>query len=342
MLESRSMADILPLGKLKPDLLQKCLDRHRIEDSKVKVGPGLGEDAAAIDMGDHYLLLAADPITFTPERIGWYAVHVNGNDIAAMGGTPHYFLSTVLLPEQGATAEMVDSIFADVAEACREIGCVPVGGHTEIALGLDRPIVAGAMVGKVARDHLVTSSGAEPGDMLLLSKGIAIEATAILAQEKADEVTQELGANFQQKAARFIEDPGISVLPASHAACKNGKVHALHDPTEGGIANALWELAEASDVGIIVMESEIPRYWESTQLARLFDINLLGAIASGALLIAVPEPDTPDVMKNLNEASIEAQIIGRVVEKKQGVKMLIGNEPVELPRYSTDELTRVL
>jgi hydrogenase maturation factor len=293
-------------------------------------------------MGDHYLLLAADPITFTPERIGWYAVHVNGNDIAAMGGKPQYFLSTVLLPEQEATAVMVDSIFADVADACREIGCVPVGGHTEITSGLERPIVAGAMVGKVGRDRLVTSSGAEPGDMLLLTKGIAIEATAILAREKAEEVTRELGAVFQQKAARFLEDPGISVLPASHAANKNGKIHALHDPTEGGIANALWELAEASDVGIIVIESEIPRYWESTQLARLFDINLLGAIASGALLIAVPEPDTSDVMNHLNEASIEAQVIGRVVEKTQGVKMLIGNERVELPCYSTDELTRVL
>jgi hydrogenase maturation factor len=237
---------------------------------------------------------------------------------------------------------MAERIFSDITDACREIGCVPVGGHTEITFGLERPIVSGAMVGEVPRDRLVTSAGAEPGDVLVLSKGIAIEATAILAREKAEEITQELGADFQKKAARFLEDPGLSVLEASRIACKDGKVNALHDPTEGGIANALWELAEASNVGLVVLESEIPRYWESVQLARLFGINLLGAIASGALLIAAPEPDITGVVESLNEAGIEGQVIGRVVEKKQGVKMLSGDERVELPRFDTDEMTKVL
>jgi hydrogenase maturation factor len=336
------MDEILPLGKLKPDLLKELLDRYGIDDPKVKVGPGFGEDAAAIDMGDRTLLLTSDPITFTPKRIGWYAVHVNANDIASMGGTPQYFLATVLLPDEQATAEMADRIFTDITDACREIGCVPVGGHTEITLGLDRPIVSGAMVGEVVNDQLVTSAGAEPGDMLILSKGIAIEATAIIAQEKAEEVTQELGVDFQEKAARFLEDPGLSVLQASRSVCKDGKVNALHDTTEGGIANALWELAEASDVGLIVIDSEIPRYWESVQLARLFNINLLGAISSGALLIATPEPDTSSVLENLSEAGIEGQVIGRVVDKKQGIKMLSGNERIDLPRFNADELTKVL
>jgi hydrogenase maturation factor len=336
------MYESLPLGKLKPNLLKKLLDRYGIEDPKVKVGPGYGEDAAAIDLGDRTLLLTSDPITFTPERIGWYAVHVNGNDIASMGGTPQYFLATVLLPEDQATEEMADRIFSDITDACHEIGCVPVGGHTEITFGLDRPIVSGAMVGEVDSDQLITSAGAEPGDMLILSKGIAIEATAILAQEKAEEITQELGADFQEKAARFLEDPGLSVLQASRSVCKDGKVNALHDPTEGGIANALWELAEASDVGLIVIDSEIPRYWESVQLARIFGINLLGAISSGALLITTPEPDTSSVLENLSEAGIEGQVIGRVVDKKQGIKMLSGNERIELPRFDADELTKVL
>lgn len=337
------MSDRLPVGKLKPDLLATLLSRHGIEDPRVRIGPGFGEDAAAIDMGDRYLLMAADPITFTPERIGWYAVHVNANDIAAMGGTPQFFLSTILLPEGRATTDTADRIFADITEACREVGCTPVGGHTEITHGLDRPIVAGAIVGEVSRDRLVTSSGAQPGDDIILTRGIAIEATAILAREKADEVTTNLGEDFQKKACRFLEDPGISVLEASRAACRDVKIHALHDPTEGGLANALWELAEASGVGLIVNESEIPRYMESTRLAELFDLNLLGAISSGALLIASADSDTSRILHNLSEADIQAHVIGRVVEKTRGV-MLQGSEErlVDMPRFDADEITRVL
>jgi hydrogenase maturation factor len=248
----------------------------------------------------------------------------------------------LLLPEKGATPEMVDHIFADVAQACREVGCVPVGGHTEITHGLERPIVSGAMVGEVAHDRLVTSSGARAGDMLILTCGIAIEATAILARERAEEVTEKLGAEFQDKAARFLDDPGLSVLAAARAANTHGAVHAFHDPTEGGIANALWELAEASGVGLAVMDTEIPRYWESVQLAEMLGLNLLGAIASGALLIAVPEPETPKVLEDLAEAGVDGYVIGRVVEKALGVKLMRGEEKLELPRFNADEVTRIL
>jgi hydrogenase maturation factor len=337
------MDESLPLGKLKPHLLKDLLSRYGIDDERVRVGPLYGEDAAAIDLGDRYLLLAADPITFTPERIGWYAVQVNANDIAAMGGTPQFFLSTILLPEDGATAEMADRIFADITDACREVGCTPVGGHTEITYGLDRPIVSGTMVGEVAKDRLVTSSGAQPGDMLILTRGIAIEATAILAREKADEVAAEFGDDFQKKASGFLEDPGISVVSASRIVCSNGTVHALHDPTEGGLANALWEMAEASDVGLVVVDSEIPRYWESTRLAELFGIELLGAIASGALLIAVAESETAQILESLSTGGMDGQVIGRVTEKNQGVKLLRGEQhTVDLPRFEADEIARVL
>ena len=336
------MADFLPLGKLKPQLLRSFLSRHVVADPRVLVGPQIGEDAAAIDMGDRYLLLAADPITFTPDRIGWYAVQVNANDIAAMGGRPLYFLSTLLLPERAMTAEETEAIFADVADACRELGCTPVGGHTEVASGVDRPILSGTMIGEVERDRLVTSSGARSGDMLVLARGIAIEATAILARERAEDVRSALGADFQRKAVRFLEDPGLSVLAASRAACAAEGVHAMHDPTEGGIANALWELAEASEVGVVVSETEIPRYWESNELAKLFGIDLLGAIASGALLIATAEKQTSQVLERLSSAGIAANVIGRVVNPETGVSLLRGEQTIPLPRFDADELTRVL
>jgi hydrogenase maturation factor len=333
---------LLPDGKLPVQLLRELLSRLAIDDLSVKVGPAVGEDAAAIDRGDHYLLLAADPITFLPKRVGWYAVQVNANDIAAMGGTPQYFLSTILLPSGTATEEMIREILSDVASACRELGCLAVGGHTEVTPGIDRPIVAGAMVGEVEKDKLLTSGGAKPGDMLLVTKGIAIEATAILAHERAAEIRESCGEEFLERASAFLEDPGLSVLPASRAAVEAGGVTAMHDVTEGGIANALWELAEASRAGIVVIESEIPRFWESVRLAERFSMNLLGAIGSGALVLTTPEAETERILSSMRDQGTEAFVIGRVVPESQGVKLVRGQDSLELPRFTTDEVSRVL
>jgi thiamin-phosphate kinase len=333
---------LLPDGKLPIALLRELLSRLAIDDVRVKVGPAVGEDAAAIDRGDHYLLLAADPITFVPQRIGWYAVQVNANDIAAMGGKPQYFLSTILLPSGEATEEMVRGILSDIASACRELGVLAVGGHTEVTGGIDRPIVAGAMVGEVEKDKLLTSAGAQPGDMVLVTKGIAIEATAILAQERESEVRESFGEEFQKKAAGFLTDPGLSAVPASAAAVEAGGVTAMHDVTEGGIANSLWEVAEASNVGMVVIESEIPRYWESTRIAERFKMDLLGAIGSGALILTAPEPRTESLIAAMAERGTDAFVIGRIVSEDQGVVMVRGKERLPLPRFETDEVGRVL
>jgi hydrogenase maturation factor len=178
--------------------------------------------------------------------------------------------------------------------------------------------------------------------MVLLTKGVAIEATAILAQERAKEVSQSFGENFQVRAAAFLEDPGLSVVPASRAAVEAGGVTAMHDVTEGGIANALWEVAEASNAGIVAIETEIPRFWESTRLAERFQLNLLGAIGSGALVLTAPESDTERILGAMKEAGTETYVIGRVVEREQGVKLVRGHESIEIPRFTTDEVARVL
>jgi hydrogenase maturation factor len=198
------------------------------------------------------------------------------------------------------------------------------------------------MVGEVEKDKLLTSGGAQPGDMVLVTKGIAIEATSILAQERARAVRESFGEEFQIKSAAFLTDPGISVVPASIAAVEAGGVTAMHDVTEGGIANALWEVAEASNAGMVVIESEIPRFWESTRLAERFRMDLLGAIGSGALILTAPEPVTEGLIAAMAEKGTDAFVIGRVVPKDQGVLMVRGKERLPLPRFGTDEVGRVL
>ena len=207
--------------------------------------------------------------------------------------------------------------------------------------GIDRPIVSGAMVGEVDKSCLKTTSGANEGDLILLTQGIAIEATAILARERKDAVRDRFGADFQEKAAAFLTDPGISVVKAGSRAAKVEGVGAMHDVTEGGVATALWELAQASDVGLVVQESEIPRFWESSQLAKTYDFDLLGAVGSGALLITVSEQGTQDVLDAMLEQDVPAHVIGRIVGKDRGLKLRRGNEDRDLPLYPQDELVRI-
>src|SRR3990170_4628221 len=182
----------LRLGKPPLEVLERLFRLVEIRDPRVLVGPRVGEDAAVVDIGDRYLVAKVDPITFVAEEIGWYAVHINANDLAVRGARPCWFLMTLLLPEGRADEKMLEGIFAQVQDACRAIGATLVGGHTEVTRGLDRPILAGAMLGEVEKDRLVTTAGARPGDAVLLTKGIAVEGTSIVARE-CDSLLAERG-----------------------------------------------------------------------------------------------------------------------------------------------------
>ncbi len=159
---------LLPAGKLPPALLERLLARFAPSDPRLIVGPRPGEDAAVIDFGDRYLIAKTDPITFATSEIGWYAVNVNANDIAVMGGAPRWFLATVLLPAGRATAGLAEVIFAQIHQACAALGVSMAGGHTEITHDLDRPIVCGTMLGEAPHGALTTTANARPGDALLL------------------------------------------------------------------------------------------------------------------------------------------------------------------------------
>ena len=249
---------LLPTGKLPPELLDELLARHSRPDPRVVLGPRTGEDAAIIDMGDRYLVAKTDPITFATDEIGWYAVNVNANDVACCGAAPKWFLATLLLPEQRTDSALVERVFGQIAQACAALDVTLCGGHTEITYGLDRPIVVGQMLGEVSPDAFLTTSGALPGDALILTKGIALEGTAIIASEKRAELAGTMDGEELDRCADLLHDPGISVVPDADCAIAAGGVHALHDPTEGGLATSLWELARAAGVGVRIDEDALP------------------------------------------------------------------------------------
>jgi len=336
------MSDGFPLGKLPADVLARLLAACAPSDPRVIVGPGIGLDAAVIDLGDRLLVAKTDPITFATDSIGWYAVQVNANDIATTGAAPCWFMATVLLPESRANEQLAEEIFAQIHSACAAIGVSLIGGHTEITHGLDRPIVVGAMLGQVARDRLVISSGAQPGDALLLTKGIAVEGTAIMAREKANEL-REFDAAFLERCRNFLTEPGLSVVRDAAIATRYaaGRVHAMHDPTEGGLATGLRELAQASGVGLMIEADAVPVYPETQALCRATGLDPWGLIASGALLMAVEAADAETVARALEAQGIRAAVIGQVTEVTHGVK-LHGPEGIRnLPRFERDEIARL-
>src|SRR5204862_1462016 len=324
----------LPLGKLPGDLLQTILDKHAPRDPRVVVGPRVGEDAAVIDVGDRYLVVTSDPITFATDELGWYALHVNANDVVVRGATPRWFLATLLLPE-GATDEAgVRALFGQLAEACDELEVTLVGGHTEVTHGLDRPVLAGTMLGEVAKDKLVTTGGARPGDAVIMTKGIPLEGAAIIAREREAELrARGIPPALIRRAKAFLRTPGLSVLPEAEIACELATVHSMHDPTEGGIATALVELAEAAGVGLRIDGDRIVRLPEGVALCGAFGLDPLGTIASGALLLTLAPAEAGIVIHALAREGIDCHYIGQVVPQAQGVKLVEGAVERPMPVF---------
>ncbi|NLN78812.1 MAG: hypothetical protein GX141_07835 [Armatimonadetes bacterium] len=318
-------------GKLPADVLTRLLlDVHT--DSRVIVGPTYGEDAAAVRFGGSVLVAATDPITFATDRIGKYAVDVNANDVAVAGAIPRHFLAVILLP-QGSSESEAEVIFHDIEKACRAIDVTLIGGHTEITAAVNQAVVSGCMLGECAKNSLVSTRGARVGDAIVLARPIAIEGTAILANEPVLDVDPTTIEN----AARLLDEPGISVLPYARAAVEIGGVTAMHDPTEGGLAMALREVASASGKGMRIRREAIPILDECRVICEALKIDPLGLIASGSLLITADPKSADSILAGLCGQGIEAALIGEMGEAQDGVLFDDGSE---LPVFERDEIAK--
>ncbi|MCX2726270.1 AIR synthase family protein [Thermomicrobium sp. 4228-Ro] len=331
----------LHIGKLPADLLASFLGRIALDDTVV-LGPGIGRDAAVVRVGERLVALKSDPITFATDAIGWYAVNVNANDIACLGAIPRWFLATVLLPET-ATVELAQRVLDDLAHAASSLGIALVGGHTEITASLDRPIVSGTMVGVFEREHVLRPELARPGDAILLVRGIAIEGTALLARECARTLERALGPELLARCQAFLTDPGISVLgPAKLLYEQLGPaLRYLHDPTEGGLATGLHELATACGTGIRVRQQAILVYPETEAVCRVLALDPLGLIASGALLAVVAPSVVEEALRVLAESGIPATQLGWLDPDPDCRILLTETGAQPLPTFVVDEVARL-
>lgn len=296
-------------GKLEAEKLKALvLPYLGASNEKVLVPPRLGEDAAVIDLGFSKLVAASDPITGAIDHIGMYAVNINANDVACTGAPPEYFLSVLLLPRD-MSDNQVKKIASDISYEATKLSISIIGGHTE-SLAITHPIVVGTMLGLTER--VVTTSGATLGDDIILTKGAAIEGTSILATDFFDHLHQKIDTATLNRAQKFLDN--ISIV--REAMIARAYATAMHDPTEGGIAGALHELADASHTGFWVEPEKIPIMEETQKICDVLNIDPLKLISSGSLLITVNSSQSRTLLDQLRSSGIIAEKIGKITEDR--------------------------
>jgi len=334
---------MLQPGKLPGPLLARLLETYRTpHDPSVVVTTGYGRDAAAIGIGHETLVVKSDPITFATDRAANYLVAVNANDIACLGGIPRWMTVVALLPEGKTSETSVEELFRDLMEACTAQGISIVGGHTEVTLGIDRPLLIGTLIGTAGEHGVLVPGQANAGDDLYLTRWAGIEGTALLARELTDALTTALGAKTVSAAAKLLRSPGISVVPDATALRRVAGITAMHDPTEGGVATAIHELAESAGLGAEVVANAIPVLPETRAIAEHFGLDPFGMLSSGALLLAADPESRHDIQKVARTHNIPISRIGMLTPASQGCTLLEGSRALPLPRFDRDEVTHVL
>ncbi|MBP1449783.1 MAG: AIR synthase family protein [Thermoproteus sp.] len=300
----------MKVGKLSLDIMAKYIfSRSGAYDPAVLVGPAAGEDAAVVRIRGRHLVAHVDPISGSVELLGWLAVNVASNDVAVRGVRPRWAMPTVLLPPSADEA-VLDKITSQMDSAARELGVAIVGGHTEVTTAVTRPVVVMAVAGE--GDRYITTGGARPGDIVLMTKSAALEAAAILATDFGDEMRRKgIPEDVLKAAAGFIKQ--ISVV--REALAISDLATSMHDPTEGGIAAGLAEMAHASGASIEADPSRIPVSREAEALCKAAGLDPLRTLSSGSLLATVPEEKVEEALDRLRKLGVSAVAIGRVIAR---------------------------
>jgi len=329
------IAGMLP-GKVPPDILQKIVfAKLGFTDPDVLLGPSLGEDASVIRIGDKVIIVATDPITGSVSDAGWLAVHVNANDIATFGVQPRWFLVSIILPIE-STPDQLGQIVNQMDDAAQMLGISVSGGHSEVTEGIDRPIIVGFMIGMSEEGEYVTSSGAKPGNSIIVTKSIALEGTAILANEGEKYLIPKVGTETVDRAKVLRSQ--ISVVAEGIAAFETGYVTAMHDPTEGGLSGGLHEICDASDVGFEIYDKAIPVDDSTKAICQALEIDPIELISSGCMIVCCRQEHVNEVVNAIHSRGVSASVIGKIVDNPTHRITITDSRSYPLPRPKTDAL----
>jgi hydrogenase expression/formation protein HypE len=324
------------IGKVPPETLVRTVYSHTgRRNPRLLLGPGIGRDIAAV-RNDPILILTTDPITGTSSRIGEHSVYINANDIATAGAKPVWYLCTILLPA-GSNEKTLSTIMKGIDLASRRLGITVARGHTETTRGLDRPLIAGFMIGE-RRGRLLQAEDIRIGDMILLTKTVGIEGTVILASDHA-RLLKGVPAHVLRKARGFLSQ--ITVVDEALAISRIRGVRAMHDPTEGGILNACWELSEASHLGVEIWADKIPVAEETLMICSKLGLDPLRLMSSGCLLAAVASKSVDTTVRVLKKLRVSASLIGKMTPSARGRHYSMKGKKYDLEAVPQDELYKL-
>ena len=308
-----------------PKFSQKEMERlffnQKIDDSKVIKGPQFGEDAAVIQIDDTYLIVHPDPISGAVENIGWLSINIPANDIAVTGANPRWALPAIQVPDDYGE-DKLERIVQDMIEAASSLNISLVGGHTETVDDIKRPLVTTNVMG-ITPDPIFTSDS-KPGDLIVQINEAGIEGTWILASDYGEYLKDTVIREKTIEEARSWRND-ISVVDS--ALKIRDSATSMHDPTEGGIIQGIYEMAFCSKNDFIVEEDVMIRP-ETVEICDSLGLDPLKLISSGCLIATVPK----------KTSSIDGKIIGRV-EEGEGDVYYKGKKVEENPN---DELFRAI
>ena len=325
-----------PIGKISPEILTKTLySRLGKRDRRVLIGPRIGGDSAVVKQNGRFLVFTSDPVTGTPSNIGRHSVEINANDIAVTGARPKWYLCTILLPI-GTQKKALKNIATEIHKAANRLGISVVGGHTEATSGINRPIVSGFMIGE-STGKVLTAGGGLVGDKVLLTKTAGLEGTAILAEDRASLLRKR---GLSDATARLARSYGrqISVVPEALLVASVDGVHALHDPTEGGVLNGLWEIAVASKLGIQVWADKIPVAPATRKVCLALGLDPLKLMSSGSLLLAIEASKCSTVRKTLSRSGVGSSEVGILTRRGRGRVLIQHGSRSSLVAVPQDQL----
>ncbi len=323
------------LGKLKASVFKEVIFPNLgAEDETVIVKPTHGVDFGVVDLGDRVLIVKSDPIFVVPEygweRSAWFAVHILASDVATSGVPARYMAVDLNLPV-GMKKEDFATLWRAFSNECKKLGISIVSGHTGKYEGCNYPMLGGAAAITIAdKNGYVTSAMAKVGDKVVVTKGPAIETSGILSVMFPQVLEERYGKEFALKAQEifWLQSVVEDALVAASIGIREDGVTAMHDATEYGLWGGLYEVATASNVGMIIYKEKIPIREDVKKVIRAFsdftgiDIDPYKAISEGTLIITVRPHKADELVLKLKNSGIEAAIVGEVVSKEEGMRLV--------------------
>lgn len=316
-----NIEELPSIGKIGIEFFENVISSNLgAKNKNVIIGPKIGVDAAVINLGNgEVMVVKSDPTFGLPtllDYFGFAIVHIVASDVAVMGIPPKYMTICLLIPPN-FDAMVLEKIWRQLSDEARKLGITIIGGHTGVYPGIPYLLNGGAtIIGIGSKERLVTPMGARPGDLILITKGAAIEAAAVLAIQYPEPIEREYGTSILKKAQNLIWK--MTVVKDALLAAETGGVTAMHDATEGGVYNAVWELAYASKVGVRIYEEKIPVPLEVNAICKLFNIDPMISISEGTLIAAVKPDQAENIMNIWRKEGIECAVMGEVTKLEEG------------------------